>query len=169
MARPKKHTVALTDEQVKELKTMIKKNQVSETLISRCRILLDMDETHKPVFSQEECSQRNGICRATVNNIVSQYCREGFEAVLKINRNVNSDNSRRKVDGRCEAKIIEIACGPAPKGHSRWTIRLLEESMRVVLDEPISREAIRRVLKKTHFDLTGANTGASQARQMQNS
>ena len=62
-----------------------------------------------------------------------------------------------------------MACGPAPNGHSRWTIRLLEESMKVVLDEPISREAIRRALKKTHLDLTGVNTGVFPIRQMQNS
>lgn len=43
---------------------------------------------------------------------------------------------------------IEIACGPAPEGHSRWTIRLLEERMKVELEEPISRESIRRSLKK---------------------
>ena len=169
MARPRMHKVVLTEEQVKLLKTMIKKNKVSETIISRCRILLDMDELHEPVLSQKECSRKNGICRATVNNIVSQFCTEGFEGVLKINRNINSDNARRKVDGRCEAKIIEMACGPAPNGHSRWTIRLLEESMKVVLDEPISREAIRRALKKTHLDLTGVNTGVFPIRQMQNS
>lgn len=169
MARPKKNVITLTDEQVKKLKTLIKTNSVSETMIGRCRILLDMDEAHKPVFSQEECVQRNGICRATVNNVVSLFCREGFDSVLKTKRNINSDNARRKVDGRCEAKIIEIACGPVPEGHSRWTIRLLEESMKVVLDEPVSREAIRRALKKTHFDLTGANTGVYQVKQMQNS
>jgi len=81
---------------------------------------------------------------------------------LKLKRNVNSDNARRKVDGRIEAKIIEIACGPVPEGHSRWTIRLLEAQMKVELVEPISREAIRRALKKTNFDLTVATTGVSQ-------
>ena len=78
-------------------------------------------------------------------------------------RSVNSDQARRKVDGRTEARLIEIACGPAPEGHSRWTIRLLEEQMKVILDEPISREAIRRTLKKMNLDLTAVTTGASQA------
>lgn len=71
----------------------------------------------------------------------------GIDAAIKINRNVNSDNARRKVDGRTEAKIIEIACGPVPEGHSRWNIRLLEERLKAELEEPISREAIRRSLK----------------------
>ena len=86
----------------------------------------------------------------------------GIEEVLKKHRNINSDNAHRKVDGRTEAKIIEIACGPVPDGHSRWTIRLLEERMQIVLEEPISREAIRRSLKKTGLDLTAVTTGVSQ-------
>lgn len=50
---------------------------------------------------------------------------------------------RHKVDGRIEAMIIEIACGPVSEGHSRWTLRLSEERMKVEPEEPISREAIR--------------------------
>ena len=99
----------------------------------------------------------------TVANTVALYCKDGLDAVLKLKRNVNSDNARRKVDGRTEARIIEIACGPVPDGHSRWTIRLLEDQMKVELVEPISREAIRRALKKNGFALTAATTGASRS------
>jgi hypothetical protein len=67
------------------------------------------------------------------------------------------------VDRRTEAKLLAVACSPAPEGHSRWTIRLLEDKMKIILDEPISREAIRRTLKKTGLDLTAVNTGASRA------
>lgn len=55
----------------------------------------------------------------------------------------------RKADGRTEAKLIQIACGPAPDGYSRWTLRLLDEKSRVELEAPISRETIRRVKKRT--------------------
>ena len=79
------------------------------------------------------------------------------------------NNARRKVDGRMEARIVEIACGPVPEGHARWTIRLLENQAKIEFDEPISREAIRRTLKKTGLDLTAANTGAYQTKQTQNS
>lgn len=75
---------------------------------------------------------------------------------------------RRKVDGRTEARIVQMACGPVPEGHSRWTIRLLEDELKVVLDEPISREAIRRSLKKTGLDLTELSTGASPQKQTRN-
>lgn len=64
------------------------------------------------------------------------------------------DNARRKFDGRAEARIIEIACSPAPEGHSRWTLRLLEEQAKIVLDVPVSKDTIGRALKKINFDLT---------------
>ena len=108
-----------------------------------------------------DCAKERGVAQKTVVNTVQQYCTEGLDAVLKLKRSVNSDQARRKVDGRVEARLIEVACSPAPEGHSRWTIRLLENEMKVVLDEPISREAIRRALKKTGLNLTGATTGVS--------
>ena len=126
MARPKKYKIKLTDDELKELKSVIRKNKTSKTIRCRCQIIIDLK------------------------------------------RNVNSDNARRVLDGRAEARIIELACGPVPEGHSRWTIRLLEEKSRIVLDTPVSREAIRRALKKTNFDLTKTTTGASPKKMMPN-
>lgn len=127
-----------------------------------------MDEKHPPVLTQADCAKAHGICRATVSNTVKTYCTEGLENVLHLKRNVNSDNARRKVDGRVEAHIVTVACGPAPDGHSRWTLRLLEEQMKIELDEPVGKDAIRRALKKTKFALTNQITGVSQRKQTQN-
>lgn len=126
MARPKKYKIKLTDDELKELKSVIRKNKTSKTIRCRCQIIIDLK------------------------------------------RNVNSDNARRVLDGRAEARIIELACGSVPEGHSRWTIRLLEEKSKIVLDTPVSREAIRRALKKTNFDLTKTTTGASPKKMMPN-
>ena len=104
-----------------------------------------------------------------ISNVAKTFVQDGLDAVLKLKRNINSNNARRKVDGRMEARIVEIACGPVPEGHARWTIRLLENQAKIEFDEPISREAIRRTLKKTGLDLTAANTGAYQTKQTQNS
>ena len=113
-------------------------------------------------MSYDQCVGAYGVSRATIATIIKAFAGGGIDAVLARKRSVNSDQARRKVDGRTEARLIEIACGPAPEGHSRWTIRLLEDQMKVILDEPISREAIRRALKKTGLDLTTVTTGASQ-------
>lgn len=84
----------------------------------------------------------------TVTNTVKKYFEGGIKSVTDFKRNINSDNGRRVLDGRAEARIIELACGSVPDGHARWTIRLLEEKSKIVLDTPVSREAIRRALKK---------------------
>ncbi len=89
-------------------------------------------------------AKSNGVCLATVTNTLKKYIEGGIDAVTEFNRNVNSDNARRVLDGRAEARIIELACGSVPKGHSRWTIRLLEKKSRIVLDTTVRRETIRR-------------------------
>lgn len=153
MARPKKYTIKLTNDERKILKKTIKNKKTSKTIICRCGILLELDETNSSVPTHEQLAKSYGVCKATIANIVSDYINGGIDAIIKINRNPNS-NAKRKADGRVEAKLIQIACGPAPDGRARWTIRLLEKQARVELETPISRETIRRVLKKTNFDLT---------------
>ena len=148
MARPKKNVVRLTDEEVKRLNKMRKNKGTSQTVSDRCSILLAVDENHPPAKTYDQCMISCGVSRATIASTIKLYAEKGLEETLKLKRSVNSDNARRKVDGRTEARIVQMACGPVPEGHSRWTIRLLEDELKVVLDEPNSREAIRRSLKK---------------------
>lgn len=169
MARPKKYNINLTDEELKELKSVIRKKETSKTIRSRCQIILDLDEAHGKILTHRQSAKSNGVCMATVTNTVTKYMSGGIDAVTEFKRNINSDNARRKVDGRAEARLIELACGPVPKGHSRWTIRLLEKESKVVLETPVGREAIRNALKKTNFDLTKTTTGASLQKKTRNS
>ena len=162
MGRPKKNPVQLSDANVKYLKGIIKKKDTNQTTANRCRILLALDENHPPAMTYVQCVDAYAVSRATIATLVKSFSEGGIKVALARKRSINSDQARRKVDGRTEARIIEIACGPAPEGHSRWTIRLLEDEMKIVLDEPISREAIRRTLKKTKFDLTKTTTGVSR-------
>lgn len=134
----------LSDSDVKKLKSVIYKKDTPQTTANCCRILLALDENHMPIQSYDQCVAMLNVSRATIATVAKTFSIGGIEAVLKRKRSINSDNARRKVDGRTEAKLMETACGPVPEGHSRWTIRLLETEIQVILDEPISREAIRR-------------------------
>ena len=169
MARPKKYNISLTDEQLKELKSIIRKKQTSKTVRSRCQIIIDLDEAHGKILTHEQSAKTNGVCMATVTNTVKLFYNEGIDGIVSLKRSINSDNARRRLDGRAEARLIEIACGPAPEGHSRWTLRLLEEQAKIVLDTPVGKNAIGRALKKTNFDLTKTTTGASRQKKMPNS
>ena len=148
MARPKIYAISLTDDELAKLKVIIRRKDTSKTIKCRCQILIDLDEAHGNVLTHQQSARSNGVCMSTVTNTVKLYADGGVDSVVSIKRSVNSDNARRKLDGRAEARLIEIACSPAPEGHSRWTLRLLEEEAKVALDTPVGKNAIGRALKK---------------------
>lgn len=170
MARPRIHTVSFTDDQVKDLKRQLRSTSTSKTIKGRIQILLLLDTAHNSdSMSYEVIGKKSGTSLSSVRKVVKEYAAGGLEKVLHINRNPNSDSANKKMDGRAEARIIEIACGPCPEGRARWTLRLLEDKARVVLDEPVSKDTIRRALKKTNFDLTKTHTGVSHKKDPENS
>lgn len=154
MARPKTYHISLTDDELKQLKSVMRKKQTSKTVRNRCQIIIDLDEAHGKVRTHGQSAKTNCVCMATVTNTVRLFSEKGIDGIIFLNRSINSDNARRRLDGRAEARIIEIACSPAPEGHSRWTLRLLEEQAKIVLDDPVSKDTIGRALKKINFDLT---------------
>ena len=53
-------------------------------------------------------------------------------------------------DGAAEAKLIAMTCGPAPAGHAKWSLRLLEQKgVELHIVERASGNTIGRILKKT--------------------
>ena len=94
------------------------------------------------------------VGRTAIWRTRAAYLEGGAEyAVLDVAR--PGKPSRYGVD--VEAKISALACSAPPEGATRWTLELLEQAAHAV-DEvgPISRETIRRLLKKT-----ASNRGAS--------
>ena len=153
MARPKKYIISLSETDVDKLQAIIRKKDTSKSIIQRCQILLELNENNPRHLTQIQIANSFGVCKATVSNIVKDYIELGLDASVTYKRNPNS-NAKRKVDGRDEARIIELACSQPPEGRTRWTLRLLEEKLRVVLDTPIGKDAIRDILKKRNLDLT---------------
>jgi transposase len=55
-----------------------------------------------------------------------------------------------EIDGTQRAKITALACSDAPKGHARWSLRLLaEKAVEGHLCEHVSYTIVRDILKKT--------------------
>jgi len=168
MSRPKVKIIELTDEEVAYIKSALRKRSTSKTIKDRCHILLDLDTKHGKVLSNKQAAKSIAVCTTTVTNTINKFLKEGLEATLTLKRSANSDNARRKVDGRAEAQLIRIACGPVPEGRARWTLDLLVEESKAVLDVPVTRDTVRRALKKTNCAPTGAATGASRRRRTRN-
>lgn len=170
MARLRIHLVTLSEDQFQEVKKLVRSPKTNQTIRGRLNVILLLDTAHnKEMLPYETVGKKSGTSLSTVRMVVKAYAHGGLEEVMKLHRNPNSDSARRKVDGRVEAHIIKIACGPAPEGRARWTLRLLEERCRVELEVPVSKDTIRRALKKTNFDLTRTPTGVFPQKDPENS
>ncbi len=152
MARPKKYKISLSESDIRKLQSIINNKKSSKTIIRRCQILLELDENNPRHLTQLQIAHTFGVCKATVSNIVRDYTKQGLDLAVSYKRNPNS-NAKRKVDGRAEAQIIAMACSQPPEGHTRWTLRLLEEKSKVILETPVGKDAIREVLKKQNLSL----------------
>ena len=88
--------------------------------------------------------------------------------MIRSNISPNSVAARRKVNGRMEAHIIQIACGPVPGGHAHWILRLLEENASHGVGYSHRKRGHPPDIKKMNFYLTAMNTGVSRQKKMQN-
>jgi len=148
MGRSKKYIIQLTDEERSILDKTIRNKNTCKTVLKRCQILRGLDEFRGTGQTHVQIAHTYAVCPATVPNTVKAYVDKGINEIIKYHISPNSSAALRKTDGRTEAKLIQIACGPVPDGHSRWTLRLLEEKARMELETPISKDTIRKVLKK---------------------
>jgi transposase len=123
-------------------------------LTQDARILLKADEGEAaPVETSSWPDTKiadalQSISRSTVARVRQRFAREGLEAAL-VHRRPKATKPK-KLDGEQEAHLIALACSEPPKGKKRWSVRLLAERF-VELEcagEPISRELVRRTLKK---------------------
>lgn len=88
-----------------------------------------------------------GVGRSVVWRTRSAYLERGAEYAL---HDVERPGKPRKYDTDVEARISALACSEPPPGAARWTIALLEQAARIQAGiGPISRETVRRLLKKT--------------------
>ncbi|MBK8309157.1 MAG: helix-turn-helix domain-containing protein [Gammaproteobacteria bacterium] len=88
-----------------------------------------------------------GVGRSVIWRTRSAYLDGGTDFAL---RDVARPGKPRRYATDVEAKIAALACSQPPAGAKRWTLELLEQAAREQPDiGPISRETIRRLLKKT--------------------
>lgn len=155
MGRQRTYIIALTDEQVKVIRDRLHAS-MCKTRKLRLRILLLLDTAHcgeEGRLGYDTIAGRLGVCRNMVANVVRCFAAGGIEKVLEIKRNAKSDTSCLKVDASVEELILGLARSEAPEGRDRWTLRLLAEKSESALGMAIGKDTIRRILKKSNFDL----------------
>ena len=65
MARPKIYTISLTDDELKTLKSVMRKKQTPKTVRNRCQIIIDLDEAHGKTLTHKQSAKTNCVCMAT--------------------------------------------------------------------------------------------------------
>ena len=125
----------------------------AETFKKRAQVILLLDTNIGEPESHEKLGSRVGVTRQAINTIVKSYHEEGLESCLKFKKPAEP-NKKPIVTGEMEARIIATACGAPPEGFSRWTVRSLTNKVELEIAPGISRETVRRTLKKLNLNLT---------------
>ena len=113
----------------------------------RAYILLALDKGKK----HEEITEFYNVSRITIWRVKSKYLKEGVQNAIKDEPRPGQPIKYSETD---KAEIIAMACSKAPDGRARWTIRLLEKTLKerkIIVS--INRETIRLLLKKTNVNL----------------
>ncbi|HKM83932.1 MAG TPA: IS630 family transposase [Candidatus Acidoferrum sp.] len=145
----KKYVVKLSAEERERLEALISSGKRSAQLITKARILLKADASEAGEgWTDREIAAALDTSVNTVGSARRQLVEEGFEATLL--RKYNPNSARPRIfDGAAEAKLIALACSPAPEGFARWSLRLLEEKVvELNIVEKASDNTIGRTPKK---------------------
>jgi transposase len=111
--------------------------------VTRAHILAALDKG----LSDKQICQVLGVSRMVIWRTRSAYLEKGLEYALKDAPRSGAPPKYRTED---EAAVAALACQSPPPGAKRWTVRLLaSEAAKRVGIEGVSRETVRRWLKKT--------------------
>lgn len=89
-----------------------------------------------------------GASRNTAWRVRAQFAAEGLDATL--HEKAATGRQYRELDGAQEARLIALACSPAPGGRARWAMKLLaDELVELAVVESIDPAAVWRTLQKT--------------------
>jgi transposase len=155
MGRGRRDKVYLTVEERENLEHISRNGYAPVKKILHARILLMCDEGEKAKrkWTDEEIAEALQIHRNTVGRIRQRFLEKGEKPALERKKR-ETPPTPPKVDGATEAHIIALCCSDPPEGRAEWTIRLLTSELkkREIITE-ISRETVRRTLKKTNYVL----------------
>jgi transposase len=155
-----RYKVTLTKEERESLEGLTKDGKTQSKLFLHARALLLCDASEDgPKWIVNDVAEALGVTNRTIEHLKKRFVEEGLAQALA--RKQREIPPREIVyDGAFEARLLQLACSDAPKGYSRWTVRLLSEKIVELKIAPAcSAMAVCRTLKKTNYSLVAANTG----------
>ncbi len=158
----KKYVLKLSPDERSALAEVVQQPRAPRWKMLRARALLKCDQgPGGPAWSDARIAEALECTIQSLENWRKQAVLQGPLSLLE--RQPYHRRTPPKLDGEGEARLMALACSPAPRGHARWTLRLLAEhlvSLEVV--DSISHETVRQALKKTICSRGGSINGASR-------
>jgi len=144
-----KAQVRLTDVRRGELVAIARDGRTPARKARLARLLLHADADH-PEGRRNDAwiGQALGMHVNTIARIRKHFVAGGLDAAFS-RKPREAPAVPPKIDGRVEAHLIAIHCGPPPDGRARWTLKLLAGELkgRGLVTE-VSVETVRKALKK---------------------
>ena len=143
----KKQHLTLTDDDRRDLETLLSKGKLKALTFKRATALLELDRGRTLVA----VATTLGVTTKAVANWRTRYSRSGLTCLDDAPR-----SGRPTVfDGLQRAKITALATSDAPKGYARWSLRLLaDKAVESGICDDVSYTFVRDVLKKTNSSPT---------------
>lgn len=145
----RKYVLQLTAQERTWMEAMVRTGKSAAWKIRLAHALLKMDQGQDgPGWKDARIAEAFGMTPRSLENWRKRAVEDG-PAVL-FERHYAARPNSRKLDGAGEAQLVKLACSHAPKESAGWTLNLLADKLvelRIV--EAISRETVRRTLKKT--------------------
>jgi transposase len=133
----------LTDEDREMIESYWAKGLHQAREVNRAHILSALDRG----IPEAQIMAVLGVGRTVIWRTRAAYLEGGAKYAL---RDVARPGKPRQYGTDVEAQISALACSEPPTGTKRWTIALLEQAAQAQAGiGPISRETVRRLLKKT--------------------
>ena len=144
----KKYVVRLTDEERGVLRIVIDKLKGTGEKVRRAQFLLKAD-ADGPNWTDQQIAEAFSCRTRTVEGIRQRLVERGFQETLDRAQRPSPPTAKR-LDGQPEARLIATRLGPPPKGSANWSLRLLARKVvELEIVDTVSRETVRRTLKKT--------------------
>jgi hypothetical protein len=125
------------------LKAFRSKGSHSARSVNRAHILCALDQK----VPEAQIQRVLGLGRTAIWRTRAAYLEKGLSYALE---DAPRPGQPITYGSAVAAELSALACTPAPSGAKRWTIRLLlEQAQKHEVLKGISRETIRRILKKT--------------------
>lgn len=152
----KKYVVDLSEEERRELLSLIKSGRARARKLNRAHTLLLAAEDR----TDEEIARTLHIGRRTVQRTRERFVAGGLPRALNERPR---PGTKPKLGPKDEAFLVALACSDPPEGRTKWTMQLLADRLiELGVVDSISDETVRLTLKKTARNRGSGSSGASR-------